>query len=144
MFQSEIYEILDCIFYDNTLSDNSSAYYLNTSGGTSISYSNGYYILNFGTLATYVDIRSITDKVKGKTVNFEVEVVLTGAEVRTRVYNGNTPIKSSEYSTKDGTITLENIEIPFDATGIIFRLERRTTATPVPTIKFKNWKVYQI
>ena len=80
---------------------------------------------------------------KGKTVNFEVDVVLTGAEVRTRIYNGNTAIKSSEYTTTDGTILLENVEIPSDATNITIRLERRNTST-VQSIKFKNWRVYSV
>ena len=141
--QSEIYELIDAIFYDDTSTDQSSSYYINSTGGTNISYSDGYYVLSFGTSATYADLRSITNDVVGKTVNFEVDVVLTGAEVRTRIYNGNTPIKSSEYTTTDGTILLENVEIPSDTTGVAIRLERRNTST-VSSIKFKNWKVYSV
>ena len=143
IISSGIFSLIDAIFYDDASTDQSSGYYINSVGGTSLSYSDGYYILSFGTSSTYVDLRSIVDDVKGKTVNFEVDVVLTGAEVRTRVYNGNTAIKSSEYTTTDGTILLENIEIPSDATNVPFRLERRNTST-ASSIKFKNWRVYSV
>lgn len=140
---SSIIKMIDAIFYDDASSDKSSNYYINSHYGTTLTYNNGYYILSLGTSANYADLRSITNDVKGKTVNFEVDVVLNGASVRTRVYNGNNPFKSSAYTTTDGTITLENIEIPSDATSIILRLERRYTDDG-NSIKFKNWRVYSV
>ena len=146
MFRTKLQEtfiLTDCIFYDPTTSDQSSNYFINTSGGASLSYQNGYYILSLGTSSNYVDLRSIASSVKGKTVNFEVDVVLNGASVRTRVYNGGIVLKSSPYTTTDGTIRVEDVTIPNDENTVFFRLERRYTDDG-NSISFKNFKVYLV
>ena len=129
------------IFRDYATSDNKSNYYINGAGGTTLTWSNGYYVLGLGSSSNYVDLRSITNNVKGKTVNFRVDVVLNGASIRLRVFNGSTPLASSAYTTSDGTVKLENVAIPSDATSILFRIERRFL-TDGDSIKFKNFVIY--
>ena len=133
--------LLDASYYDDTTTDKHTDYYNITSSGVYVTYNDGYYTLTLGTGNNYVDIRKALD-INGKTVSFSVDVVLNGASVRLRAFHsGGTPIVSSSYTTTDGTITLEDIEIPSDATGTIFRLERRYT-TDGDYIQFKNFTVY--
>ena len=133
--------IYHCIYRDYATSDNKSNYYINGSGGTTLNWSNGYYVLGLGASSNYVDLKSITDNVKGKTVNFKVDVVLNGTSIRLRVYNGNTVLANSPYTTSDGTVKVENVAIPSDATSILFRIERRYL-TDGDSIKFKNFVIY--
>lgn len=143
-FQSEIYELIDAIHYDDASVDRTSDYYYNPNYGT-LTHSDGYYTLSMNGVANYVNIKSaIGNNVKGTTFNFEVDVVLNGASVRTRVYEGTTPIASSPYTASDGTITLENVTVPSDSTNnISIRLERRYN-NDGDSIKFKNYTIYPV
>lgn len=135
--------VYPCIYRDYATSDNKSNYYINGAGGTTLTWSNEYYVLGLGSSSNYVDLKSITDNVKGKTVNFKVDVVLNGASIRLRVFNEGTPLASSAYTTSDGTVKVENVAIPSDATSILFRIERRYL-TDGDSIKFKNFRIYSI
>lgn len=135
--------VYPCIYRDYATSDNKSDYYITGAGGTTLTWSNEYYVLGLGSSSNYVDLKSITDNVKGKTVNFKVDVVLNGASIRLRVFNGGTPLASSAYTTSDGTVKVENVAIPSDATSILFRIERRYL-TDGDSIKFKNFRIYSI
>jgi len=143
MFQSEIYDVIDAVFYDPATSDRSNAYYLNTTY-TSISYADNKYTISYtGSSGAYVDIRSLTNSVLGKTVNVSVDIETSNVETRLRVINGSTPIASTDYISTDGTLELTGVEIPDTASSIIFRIESRNTQSG-DSIKFKNWKVYPI
>jgi len=140
-FQSEIYDVIDALFYDPATSDRSNAYYLNTTY-TSISYANNKYTVSYtGSSGAYVDIRSLTNSVLGKTVNVSVDIETSNVETRLRLINGSTPIASTEYISTDGTLELTGVEIPDTASSIIFRIESRNTQSG-DSIKFKNWNVY--
>lgn len=136
-------EIIQGLYYDPTTSDRTSDYYYNPNYGT-LSYSDGYYILSMNGTANYVNLRnSIANPiVKGTTFNFKVDLVLNGASVRLRVYDGSTPVKTSEYTTTDGTLLLEDITIPSNSTNsILLRIERRYN-NDGDSIKFKNFTIY--
>lgn len=133
--------VYPCIYRDYATSDNKSNYYINGAGGTTLTWSNEYYVLGLGSSSNYVDLKSITDNVKGKTVNFKVDVVLNGASIRLRVFNGGTVLGNSAYTTSDGTVKVENVAIPSDATSIMFMIERRYL-TDGDSIKFKNFVIY--
>lgn len=141
--QSEIYEVIDALFYDSATSDRSNEYYLNTTY-TSINYANNKYTITYsGSSGAYVDIRSLTNEVLGKTINVSVDIETTNVETRLIVLNGNATIKTTEYISTDGTLTLTDVEIPTTSTGIIFRIQSRNTQNG-DIIKFKNWRVYSV
>jgi len=141
MFQSEIYDVIDALFYDPATSDRSNAYYLNTTY-TSISYANNKYTISYtGSSGAYVDIRSLTNAVLGKTLNVSVDIETSNVETRLIVLDGNSTIKSTDYISTSGTLELTNVEIPSTSTGINFRIQSRNTQSG-DSIKFKNWNVY--
>ncbi|MCR5027196.1 MAG: hypothetical protein K6A34_07130 [Methanobrevibacter sp.] len=142
MFLQETYELIDAIFYDATSSDNSSNYYYNPNGGVSFSYQNNWYVLNLGTSANYVQLNGLTDNVKAKTINFEVELELNGASTRLEVYASDTRIGYSAYSTTNGVLSISDLAIPSDATNVFFRVVRRYTDDG-NSIKLKKWRVYE-
>lgn len=139
----ETYELIDAIYYDTATSDQSSNYYYTPIGGVSFSYQNNWYVLTLGTSANYVQLNGLTDNVKGKTINFEVELELNGASTRLEVYADSTRIGYSPYSTSNGVLSISDLAIPSDATNVYFRIVRRYTDDG-DSIKFKNFKLYQI
>ena len=145
ILQSEIYDVLDCIYYDDMSSDTSSNYYVNTANN-SIGYNNGYVTITANTSTSgnlYVDLRSLTNDLIGKTVNVEVDVVLNGVSARLRILKNGSSLMNSEYTTSDGTITLQNVDLTETADSYFIRLETRNTAIG-DSIQFKNLKVYPI
>ena len=145
-FQSETYEVFDCIYFDGVTSDTSSNYYVNSSY-TTIAYSNGYITLTALTSVSgnlYVDLRSLTSSLKGKTVNIEVDCVLNNVETRVRLMKNGSTLKTTEYTSTDGTFTLENVDCTDGtATTYYIRIETRN-ASANDTIRFKNLKVYPV
>ena len=123
------------------LTDTTSNYYIN-SNNVSIAYNNGYITvtsINTGT-DQIVDLRSIANDLKGKTVNFEVEIDpngMTGLVLRTVNLS---PTKS--VSVVDGVNKLENVAIPSDST-VYLRIVK-TNSTSGNSYKFKNIKIYPI
>ena len=139
---SEIFVIKDCIYYDPTTSDTSANYFSNTTNND-IAYSNGYIVITSKVTGTdqLADLRGLTDNLKGKTVNAEFEVDtngMTGLVLRTLNLSPNVAVKVS-----DGVNTLENVVIPSDASGVIFRLIK-TNSTSGQSFKFKNVKIYSV
>lgn len=142
IIQSETYGIYDCIYYDLMASDTSSRYFYNSTNNT-LTYNNEYLEITSNNTGTdlFVDLRSLTDSIKGKTVNFEVELDtngITGLILRTLNIN---PLRSITLS--DGVNVLENVVVPSDTSGAIFRLVK-TNATSGMSFKFKNIKVYPV
>ena len=140
---SQPYEVLDCIYYDPVTSDTTSNYYINTSNVTK-EYSDGYIVItsiNTGT-DQIVDLRSLTDDIKGKTVNIEVEIdtnEMTGLVLRTV----NLSPSNASVSVVDGVNKLENVVIPSDASNLYIRIVK-TSSTSGNSFKFKNLKVYPV
>ena len=139
---SEIFVIKDCIYYDPTTSDTSANYFSNTTNND-IAYSNGYIVITSKVTGTdqLADLRGLTDNLKGKTVNAEFEVDtngMTGLVLRTLNLSPNVAVNVS-----DGVNTLENVVIPSDASGVIFRLIK-PNSTSGQSFKFKNVKIYSV
>lgn len=133
---------MDCIYYDPVTSDTTANYYLNTTNN-SITYDGEYIVITSKVTGTehLVDLRGLTDTLKGKIVNVEFEVDtngMTGLMLRTLNLSPNVAVNVS-----DGVNTLENVVITSDASGIIFRLIK-TNSTSGQSFKFKNVKVYPV
>ena len=142
MFVSETYEVLDCLYFDGMTSDTTANYWLNTTNND-IAYSDGYIVITSKVTGTeqLVDLRGLTDTLKGKTVNVEFEIDtngITGLVLRTLNLSPNVAVNVS-----NGVNTLENVVIPSDASGVIFRVIK-TNSTSGQSFKFKNVKIYPV
>ncbi len=142
IFVSETFVVTDCIYFDPVTSDTTSNYYIN-SNNVDISYNDGYIVITSKNTGRemYVDLRSISEDIKGKTVNFEVEVDTNGITgIVLRTYN-ITPTASMNIV--NGVNLLENVSIPSDANLPLFRITK-TNSTSGQSFKIKNIKVYPI
>lgn len=137
------YSILDASFWDTGVTDRSSDYYLNTTY-TSLTYADNKYTLGYsGSSGAYVDIRSLTEAVLGKTVTVEVDVELGSVETRLQILNVNANVSATDYTSGTTTLKLENVELPGISSQIIFRLTSKNTVSG-NSIKFTNWKIYPV
>lgn len=134
--------MFDCIYYDDMSTDTTANYTLNTTNND-ITYNGEYIVITSKVTGTdqAVDLRGLTDDLKGKTVNIEFEVDtngITGVVLRTLNLSPNVSVNVS-----DGVNVLENVEIPSTASGVIFRLIK-ASSTIGNSFKFKNVKIYPV
>ena len=131
--------VINAIFYDDATTDRNTEYYLNTTY-TSISHLNNEYEVTLGSAGQYVDLRSISSSLTGKTVVCSVDVELpTGVSARLRTYELSNSY-ATQYISGSGTLLLENIAVG-EATSGYFRIELKDVSDG-DKFKFKNWTVY--
>lgn len=147
-FLQETFVIYDSILYDLMTSDTTSDYYYNNTGGTSLAFSNGSFILTGGTNNRYFQLGSNTGvmsnlaRFKGKKLTLEVDVKsITGkARVSVYEYGGGAFIqqKDSEYSNEDVlTVTTDNA-ISDSITRLYLRVQVQNTDD---TVTMNNFRV---
>ena len=143
ILQSEIYEVIDAIYYDPVTSDTTNNYYLNTTN-TSISYTDGKIVVtNLNNNGSYCDLRTLLNSVKGKTVRFKVDVEVTNLEARLEFLPKGSPTVYSNYTSTDATLQIDSIDVPNDATNGFFRINTRYGSEGA-SFKFKNFTVYLV
>lgn len=123
-------------------SDTTSKYWTNTNNNQ-ISYDGEYIEITSTTSSSeqLVDLRNLSSILKGKIVNFEVEIDtngITGLVLRTL----NLPVLYST-SIVNGVNVLENVVVPSDNTGLIFRIIK-SNSTSGNSFRFKNVKIYPV
>lgn len=149
--QSEIYSILDAIYYDDCGTDTKSKYYINGADGTAKSYENNSIKVVCGTTSNrnYLFLRTqensgLLASLQGKTVKFKCDITgLNGKTVKAQIrYNAST---SSGYTsiTSDGTIETNSLTIPSDATSVSFEIIPENWSSE-NTYYCKNFTVYPV
>ena len=137
IFQSEIYELIDATYYDDTSSDKSSNYFV--ASGCSITHSTDKYIATMGSTYRFIELRTNSDllnALKGKDVKFKVTIE-TSTNTTVRVMVNGTATGDNSTST-DATIETSLVSIPSDATSVYFRIQ----GTVSSTFNFKDFIVY--
>lgn len=128
-----------CIYYDEGSSTNISNY--KGTSGTTISFDDEYYIIEYGTSGKNVELKTISEYVKGKTINFEADILTNGNPVAIRIIGDGDILISSTTSGQNGKFIIENFEIPSNLSNVYFRISGGNSNT---SIKFKNMKIYVI
>ena len=143
--QSETYEVTDCIYYDDMSTDTNTNYYLNTSNN-SISYDSTnkkLVVTALNSNGMYVDLRSLLNSVKGKTVKIEVDVEPVNCSVRLQVFPHGTAINLTDLVSTATTLVSEPYDVPSDSTNAFFRITGNYVSSQ-SSFSFKNWKVYPV
>lgn len=125
--------------------DTTANYYVNTANN-SIAYDSINKMIKLTGLssnAIYFDIRSLTSSLTGNIVNIEVDVVLNGHDARLRVLKNGSSLMNSPYTSSDGTLKLENIDLTDTTNTYYIRVETRNTVAN-DTFSFKNLKIYPV
>lgn len=144
MISSEIYAVIDGIWYDNFSSDTLWRY---MNGRVNTVYNDGIEVTITGA-SPYVRIRQNylpLSQVKGKTVHFEYTVEKpSNKTIQATIYkeiDGNYVYTNSQYTTEN-TVSLE-VDVGEEVTNIIFQMSLTNFAVG-ETLKLKEVKVYLI
>jgi len=148
IIQSEIYGLLDCLYYDDMSSDTTSNYYIN-SNYSSKTYSGNAIILTIGSFNKYIQLggnNGVSDvsPYLDKTVRFECHVKPSNT-VRLQIFqyiNGAYSNVSSDYVTEETDLYVDST-ISESATRVLFRIDS-TNGSSEDTIEFKDFKVYPV
>ena len=147
MVLQETFVIDDSILYDLFTSDTTSDYYYNDTGGTSLAFSNGSFILTGGSnnryfqLGSNIGITSNLARFKGKKLTLKVDVKSITGNARVSIYEygggGFIQQKDSEYSNNDVlTVTTDNA-ISDTLTRLYLRVQVQNTDDSVTLNNFR-------
>lgn len=150
--QSETYSIIDSILLDTCSSDTTSNYYYKDTGGTSLAFSNGSFVLTAGTSDRYTNMgtsNGITNNLsrfKSKKLRFEVDAVSITGKARVSILeygNGKfTQQVNSTYTSDTGTLSIDLPNAVSDnCTRLYLRVQVENTND---SVTFKNFRVYPI
>ena len=136
------YSLIDAVFNDKVPSDTTSLYYLNTTY-SSIAYSDGKIIISAlnNVNAPYVDVRSLVNTVKGKSVRFSCDVEPNNCEVRLEVYGTAGAGRTTEWVSSATHLETEPYTIPSNTSTGFFRIMMRNNDTG-SSFAFKNFTVW--
>ena len=138
--------VYPCIYRDYATSDTNSKYYINSVGGTSLTWNNGYLVLSLGSSARYARLKTNQYDVNnliGKKVHFEAEI-----DADTSCYvqllddsTGNVYTRATGNEITKGVSQLDYV-IPSNCTQVLFQIVPKDLTGSGGTIKFKNFVVY--
>lgn len=143
---SDTYTVHSCIYRDYATSDTNSRYYINSIGGTSLSWNNGYLVLTLGSKGRYVRLKTgqyDVNNLLGKKVHFEAEI---DADISCYVQllddnTGNVYAKANGNEVTKGISQLDYV-IPSNCTQVLFQITAKDQTGSDGTIKFKNFVIY--
>lgn len=149
-FVSETYSIYDCTYFDDTSTNTTSRYFINTQSGTSISYENNKVKITCGSQngRNMIELRTPTipfASISGERVRFEVDLSGIPNSMRCNIIqtiNGTSVTTNGEIITEDGTCY---VEADIDPTATLVRFQvRPISSVENDTYYITNFKVYPI
>lgn len=150
MLLQETFVLYDTFYYDDTSTDTTSNYFINSQSGTSISYENNKVKITCGTQNGRNMIELRTPKapladISGKKVRFEVDLSAVTRRMQCNIIqtiNGASVTTNGEIITEDGTCYVEG-DIDPTATLVRFQVIPVSSAQN-DTYYLTNFKVYSI
>ena len=143
---SGTYPVIDGFYYDTVSSDTNQNYYVNTTTGTSIAYSNGYLVLTLGTGSKYTrlkDTKYTLADLKGETIHFSSYIKTSSGTAKVVYYDdrsGNLVARENGNTVSEDTSSL-TVTIPSNVTAVAFQIEPVSMSTG-DTISFKDFLLY--
>lgn len=145
MFQSETYELLDAMYFDDGTSDTHANYTINRASYTH--NTDSHTITRSSDGDVFVDLRiNDTTNYVGKTIKFETDIVESDKSVQIRIYeiiNGSAVTKTTSSGASSGILVTEAVTISNNATSVYFRLMAGNLGTS-ESCTFKNFKIYVV